>query len=310
MRGTITRNTPLGAESWFGCGGSADALFSPADVADLQLLLSQHYSIPPLGGGIKGGGDVTILGGMANTIIRDGGIRGTAIRLGKPFSEIKVLNDNYIEAGAGALNGSVAAAAMKAGIGGLEFLSGIPGTVGGALRMNAGAYGTEVKDVLIGVNAVTAKGDLKKCVPDDLHMTYRHTDPPAGTIFTSAIFKGKKEDYDTVRARMNDIKTKRNETQPIREKTGGSTFANPSADELERANLPEGTRAWKIVELVGGRGLKIGGAQMSEMHCNFMINTGDATATDLENLGEEIRRRAHDKFGLNLRWEIQRIGQF
>lgn len=297
MRGSIIQNAALGKESWFGCGGSADELFLPADVTDLQVFLSSNV------------GPTIILGGMANTIIRDGGIRGTVIRLGRPFVDIKIINDIYIEAGAGALNGSVAAAAMKAGIGGLEFLSGIPGMVGGALRMNAGAYGTEVKDVLTGVQAVDAKGELKRLAPADLHMTYRHTDVPAGTIFTSAIFKGKKEDYDTVRARMNDIKEKRNATQPIREKTGGSTFANPSPEELQRAGLPEGTRAWKVVELVGGRGLKIGGAQMSEMHSNFMINTGDATATDLEMLGEEIRRRARDKFGLNLRWEIQRVGE-
>jgi len=296
MAGSLTENADLGAESWFGCGGKADILFSPQSEEDLAEFLKYNDNI-------------TILGGMANTIIRDGGIRGATIRLGRPFAEIKIINDTYIEAGAGALNGSVAAAAMKAGIGGLEFLSGIPGMVGGALRMNAGAYGTEVKDVLTGVKAINKQGALHRLVPEDLHMTYRHTDVAAGTIFTSAIFKGKKEDYETVRTRMNDIKEKRNTTQPIREKTGGSTFANPSVQELRLANLPEDTRAWKVVELVGGRGLKIGGAQMSEMHCNFMINTGDATATDLENLGDELRKRAHEKFGLNLRWEIQRIGE-
>jgi UDP-N-acetylmuramate dehydrogenase len=289
-------NAPLGAESWFGCGGKADLLFSPTDANDLAAFIKSNDK------------DITILGGMANTIVRDGGIRGTTIRLGRPFAEVKVLNEVYIEAGAGALNGSVAAAAMKAGIGGLEFLSGIPGMVGGALKMNAGAYGTEVKDVLTGINAINSKGETQRITPEDLHMTYRHTDTPKGTIFTSAIFKGVKEPYETVRERMNDIKTKRNETQPIREKTGGSTFANPGREELKRAGLPEDTRAWKVVELVGGRGLKIGGAQMSEMHCNFMINTGDATATDLEMLGEEIRRRALEQFGLNLRWEIQILG--
>jgi UDP-N-acetylmuramate dehydrogenase len=296
IRGTFTENAPLGSESWFGCGGTADLLFSPANEEDLAAFLKDNPQ------------EVTILGGMANTIIRDSGIRGVTVRLGRPFAEIKIINDTYIEAGAGALNGSVAAAAMKAGIGGLEFLSGIPGMVGGALRMNAGAYGTEIKDVLTGVNAVSKKNGIHRLVPEQLHMTYRHTDISDGTIFTSAIFKGKKETYDIVRARMNEIKEKRNATQPIREKTGGSTFANPSPQELKLANLPEGTRAWKIVELVGGRGLKIGGAQMSEMHCNFMINTGDATASDLEMLGEELRKRAHEKFGLNLRWEIQRVG--
>ncbi|MGB4107223.1 MAG: UDP-N-acetylmuramate dehydrogenase [Alphaproteobacteria bacterium] len=282
----IVKDAPLGAESWFGCGGNADQLLRPAHADELAQFLKEHD------------GDVTVLGGLANTIIRDGGIRGVTVQLGKEFSEIKVLGD-YIEAGAGALNGSVAAAAVKAGIGGLEFLSGIPGCVGGALRMNAGAYGTEVKDVLTGVNAVTRGGEMTKLVPEQLHMTYRHTDIPKGMVFTSAIFKGRREDYETVKARMNDIKTKRNETQPIREKTGGSTFANP----------PGELRAWQVVQKVGGHELKIGGAQMSPMHSNFMINTGDATAADLENLGNEIRRRAKEQLGVNLRWEINIVGE-
>ena len=282
----IIDDAPLGKDSWFGCGGNADQLLRPANADELAQFLKEYD------------GDITVLGGLANTIIRDGGIRGVTVQLGKEFSEIKVLGD-YIEAGAGALNGSVAAAAVKAGIGGLEFLSGIPGCVGGALRMNAGAYGTEVKDALTGINAVTRQGVMTKLVPEQLHMTYRHTDPPKGIIFTSAIFKGRREDYETVKARMNEIKTKRNETQPIREKTGGSTFANPSGE----------LRAWQIVQKVGGHELKIGGAQMSPMHWNFMINTGDATATDLENLGEEIRRRAKEQLGINLRWEINIVGE-
>ncbi len=282
----IVKDAPLGVESWFGCGGNADQLLRPAHADELAQFLKEHD------------GEVTVLGGLANTIIRDGGIRGVTIQLGKEISEIKVLGD-YIEAGAGALNGSVAAAAVKAGIGGMEFLSGIPGCVGGALRMNAGAYGTEVKDVLTGVNAVTRQGEITKLVPEQLHMTYRHTDIPKGMIFTSAIFKGQREDYETVKARMNEIKTKRNETQPIREKTGGSTFANPPGD----------LRAWQVVQKVGGHELKIGGAQMSPMHSNFMINTGDATASDLENLGNEIRRRAKEQLGVNLRWEINIVGE-
>jgi UDP-N-acetylmuramate dehydrogenase len=296
LRGLLTEHAPLGKDSWFGCGGTADLLFKPADVDDLAHFLLAHQ------------GNLTILGGLANTIIRDGGIRGATIQLGKEFSGIKILNDEYIEAGAGALNGSVAAAAMKAGIGGLEFLSGIPGCLGGALRMNAGAYGAEIKDILTGVNAITRKGEHIKLTPDALHMSYRHTDIPKGMIFTGCILKGKHEDYDTVKNRMTEIKTKRNETQPIREKTGGSTFANPLKSELKKAGLPEDTSAWKIVEMVGGRGLKIGGAQMSELHCNFMLNTGDATASDLENLGEELRRRALYELGIALRWEINIVG--
>ena len=292
----LIKNAPLGKESWFGCGGTADQLLRPKDVDELAQFLKEYD------------GDITVLGGLANTIIRDGGIRGVTVQLGREFADIKVLGA-YIEAGAGALNGSVAAAAVKAGIGGLEFLSGIPGCVGGALRMNAGAYGTEVKDVLTGVHAVTRQGGIKKLVPEDLHMTYRHTDIPEGMVFTGAVFRGRKEDYDTVKARMNEIKAKRNATQPIREKTGGSTFANPPAQELKKAGLPEGTKAWKIVEMVGGRGLQVGGAQMSEMHCNFMLNTGSAAAADLESLGEEIRRRALEQLGINLRWEINIVGE-
>ncbi|MCD8562790.1 MAG: FAD-binding protein, partial [Alphaproteobacteria bacterium] len=199
--------------------------------------------------------------------------------------------------------------ALKAGIGGLEFLSGIPGKVGGALAMNAGAYGTEVKDVLVEAQGLLPDGSLHILSPADLKMSYRHTELPQGLILTSAILRGRPEAYDTVKARLTDIKEKRNASQPIREKTGGSTFANPSTEDLARAGLPEGTRAWQMVELVGGRGLKIGGAQMSEQHCNFMINTGDAKASDLEALGDELIHRAQDKWGLALRWEIKRIGE-
>lgn len=321
LRGEITRDAPLGAESWFGCGGRADLLFEPADADDLQDFLAGRPQ-----------DDILVLGGLANTIIRDGGIRGCVIRLGKPFSDVRVLDDIYIQAGSGTLNGSVAAAAVRAGIGGLEFLSGVPGTVGGALAMNAGAYGSEVADILIGAYAVNRQGEIKRLIPssrrrpgsselseedpgfrrgdgEEMHMSYRHTDIPPGAIFTGAVFKGKKEDYETVKTRMNAIKAKRNETQPIREKTGGSTFANPHPEALRLAGLPEDMRAWQVVERVGGRGLRMGGAQMSEMHCNFMINTGDATAADLENLGDEIRKRALHDLGLDLKWEIKRVGE-
>ncbi|MCB9982483.1 MAG: UDP-N-acetylmuramate dehydrogenase [Rhodospirillales bacterium] len=299
VRGTLSENAPAGAQSWFRCGGTADLLFKPADADDLAAFVKQWPITQPL----------TIIGGMANTIVRDGGIRGATIQLGKAFADVKVLDERYIQAGCGALNGNVAAAAVKAGIGGLEFLSGIPGTLGGALRMNAGAYGRETKDILVGVNAITRAGYEIRLIPEDLKMSYRHTEPPEEMVFTSAILKGVAEDYDTVKARITEIKKRRNETQPIREKTGGSTFANPIAAELRKAGLPEDMRAWQIIEKVGGRGLRIGGAQMSKKHCNFMINTGDATAADLEMLGEEIRKRASETLGLTLHWEIQRVGE-
>lgn len=294
----FTQNAPLGAESWFGCGGTADILFQPADLDDLSLFLKDTPAELP----------VTILGGLANTIVRDGGIRGCVIRLGKPFAEIEIRGTRIV-AGAGALNGTVAAAAAKAGIGGLEFLSGIPGTVGGALRMNAGAYGREVKDALVAAFGLDRTGRSEALMLDEMHMSYRHCGAPEGIIFTAAAFEGQREDKDIVRARLKEIKERRRDTQPIAEKTGGSTFANPTAEELTAAGLPEGTRAWQLVERVGGRGLKIGGAMMSEKHCNFMINTGTATAADLEDLGDELLSRVKNLLGVTLHWEIRRIGE-
>jgi UDP-N-acetylmuramate dehydrogenase len=299
VRGEIIENAPLGAQSWFRCGGSADLLFKPADADDLAHFLKIWPTEQ----------SITIIGGLANTIIRDGGIRGACVQLGKEFSIINTLDEHYIEASCGALNGSIAAAAVKAGIGGLEFLSGIPGTLGGALRMNAGAYGAEIKDVLVGATALDRKGNHHRLALEDMHMSYRHCGAHHDLIFLSAVLKGEAEDYKTVKARITDIKAKRNETQPIKDKTGGSTFANPSAVELRRAGLPEGMRAWQVVERVGGRDLQIGGAAMSEKHGNFMINTGDACAKDLEMLGDEIRRRALEDLGLELKWEIKRVGE-
>ena len=299
VEGKFTPDAPLGAQSWFRCGGNADLLFQPKDIDDLSSFLKQLPDDAPL----------HIVGGMANMIIRDGGLRGVTVQLGKAFAKIDTLGDNTVQAECGALNGSVAAACVKAGIGGLEFLSGIPGSLGGAARMNAGAYGAEMKDVLLGLNIINREGEVKRISRDDLIMSYRHTDIAKGEIVLSALMRGVAEDYDTVKGRMNEIKSKRNETQPIREQTGGSTYANPSAAELRKAGLAEGTRAWQIVEKVGGRGLTIGGAQMSEKHCNFMINKGGATAHDLEFLGDEIRKRALHDLGVNLRWEIKRIGE-
>jgi len=299
IRGELIENAPIGKQSWFRCGGNADLLFKPADANDLSSFLKQWPVLEPL----------TIVGGLANTIIRDGGIRGATIQLGKSFSEVQVLDGQYIQAGCGALNGNIAAAAVKAGIGGAEFLSGIPGSLGGALRMNAGAYGAEMKDILIGVNAVNRAGEPVRLTAEELKMSYRKTELPEDLILISAVLKGASEDYETVKKRIAKIKKKRNETQPIKEQTGGSTFANPSPQALSRAGLSEDMRAWQVVEKVGCRGFSIGGAQMSEKHCNFMINTGDATAADLENLGDEIRKRALNDLGLDLHWEIKRIGE-
>ncbi len=297
-RGEFSKNAPLGVKSWFGCGGSADLLFEPADTEDLSVFLRHYPKDEPL----------TVLGGMANCIIRDGGIRGCVVRLGKWFSVIDV-EDDFVLARAGALNGSVAAAAAKAGIGGLEFLSGIPGTVGGALRMNAGAYGSEVKDVLVWGIALDREGETVTYNLADMNMRYRFCGVPQDVIFVGAEFQGKAEDKDIVRARLKEIKTKRQETQPIAESTGGSTFANPTAAELAAAGLKEGMRAWELVDKVGGRGLKIGGAMMSEKHCNFMINAGGATAADLEDLGDELINRVKEKFEIELHWEIKRVGE-
>ena len=287
IAGKLTKNAPLGAESWFGCGGTADLLFEPANFDDLILFLKAY---PP-------GEQLTVLGGLANTIVRDGGIRGCVIRLGKPFAEIKV-EGAQIHAGAGALNGSVAAAAVKAGIAGLEFLSGVPGTIGGALRMNAGAYGSEVKDVLVHTTVIHRDASIKILKPQDLKMAYRFSDPPPNSIFTHAVFEGYKSDPEKLRENLREIKAKRQNTQPIAEKTGGSTFANP-----------DGQKAWELIDKVGGRGFKIGDAQMSEKHCNFMINAGGATAADLENLGDEMIRRVREQCGVELHWEIKRIGE-
>lgn len=296
--GVFTENAPLGAKSWFRCGGAADLLFEPDDMDDLARFLKNYPS----------GEQLTILGGLANTIVRDGGIRGVTVMLGKPFAEIQV-QGTKIMAGAGALNGSVAAAAAKAGIGGLEFLSGIPGTVGGALKMNAGAYGAEVKDVLVGAMALACDGVFTPLLPEDMKFSYRYCGVPEGSVFIGAVFQGEREDKSIVKKRLKKIKSERQKTQPISEKTGGSTFANPSAEQLKKAGLEEGTRAWQLVERAGGGELEIGGARMSDKHLNFMINSSGASASDLEALGDELIKRVKDECGVDLHWEIRRIGE-
>lgn len=345
VRGDYKENASLGEKSWFRCGGRADVLFKPADPEDLQHFL-QHYnpspdfanaqSPSPLGRGKvtdreQCERDIHIFGALSNVIIRDGGLKGVTIRLNRRFADITVEGDR-ITAGALALDKSVAKVAAENGLGGLEFFSGIPGTIGGAIKMNAGCYGAETKDVLVSCQALDRDGNLHTLTPrhsgagqnlgeadpdfrrddngrvEEMTMTYRHTDLPEDYIIVSATFKGVRETPDMVQERMAQIRESREESQPIREKTGGSTFANPTAEQLSQAGLKEGTKVWQLIEGVGGRGLRVGGAQMSEKHCNFMINTGNATAADLENLGEEIRARVLDKYGIALRWEIRRIG--
>jgi UDP-N-acetylmuramate dehydrogenase len=298
VNGRYTENAALGAKGWFRCGGTADVLFKPANQDDLQYFLQNCPVDVP----------VHIFGAMSNSIIRDWGLRGVTIRLGREFSDIHV-DGNRVTAGALALDANVAQIAAENGVGGLEFLSGIPGSIGGALRMNAGCYGVETKDVLVECQALDRQGNLHRLTPDQMGMSYRHVEVPQDYIFLNATFQGEQESPDIVQERMVEIKEKREQSQPIREKTGGSTFANPSVAELTQAGLSGDMKVWQLIDKVGGRGLKIGGAQMSEKHCNFMINKGTATAADLEALGEEIRTRVIDAFGIELRWEIKRIGE-
>lgn len=299
VRGRYTENAPLGETSWFRCGGRAEVLYKPADFEDLaDFLKGCPEDIP-----------VTVLGVCSNVIIRDGGIMGVTIKLGGAFAEIEVDKDaGVISAGAAALDLNVAVAAQRGGLAGLEFLSGIPGSIGGAIRMNAGAYGRETVDVLLEATTLDRMGVFRHYKPSEMDMSYRYNGIPENFIFTSAKFKGVPDDPAAIEARMNEIKEKRAATQPIRARTGGSTFANPTPDELRAHGLPEGLKAWQMIDKVGGRGLTIGGAQMSDLHCNFMLNTGHATSAELEALGEEVRKRVKDMFGYELRWEIKRIG--
>lgn len=298
VRGRYTENAPIGAQGWFKCGGRAAVQFKPADLSDLQDFLKNCPAHIP----------VHVFGALSNTIIRDGGLDGVVVRLGREFSEISV-HEDVVGCGALALDANVAQVAADAGLAGLEFFSGIPGTIGGALRMNAGCYGRETKDVLVECRALDRDGNLHVLKSEQMGMTYRHVDVPEDYIFVEATFRGTQDDPAAVAARMREIKERREASQPIREKTGGSTFANPSIEDLEKVGLNPDTKVWQLIDSVGGRGLMVGGAQMSEKHCNFMINTGTATAADLENLGEELRKRVLETHGITLRWEIKRIGE-
>jgi len=290
LRGRITPNAEMDKITWFRAGGLADALFQPADEEDLAAFLKAVPQDIPL----------TVVGIGSNLLVRDGGIEGFVVRLSaKGFGEAEVVSPTRIRAGAALPDKRLAAAALEAGIGGFHFYHGIPGALGGALRMNAGANGVETRERVVEVRALDRQGNLHVLSNAEMGYAYRHSSAPAGLIFTSAVFEGYAEDKDAIRAAMDAVQHHRETVQPIREKTGGSTFKNP-----------EGHSAWKVIDEAGCRGLMVGGAQMSPMHCNFMINTGNATGYDLEFLGETVRARVLENSGIRLHWEIKRIGAF
>ena len=287
-RGTITRNAALKDVLWFRAGGPAEILFRPADIDDLHAFMAARPRDLP----------VTIIGVGSNLLVRDGGIPGVVVRLSGAFGKIERLGDTRLRVGAAALDASVARAAADAGIAGLEFLRGIPGTIGGALKMNAGCYGREIKDVFVEARAVNMEGATLTLTSANMGFTYRHSAAPDGLIFVDAVIEGTRGDPKDIHARMEELVAERESTQPIRSKTGGSTFTNPP-----------GHKAWQLIDQAGCRGLTRGGAQVSEKHCNFLINTGDATAADIEALGEEIRARVKAHSGIELQWEIKRMGR-
>ena len=286
VRGVYTYNAPLKDLLWFRAGGPAEILFRPADADDLATFLAARS--PDM--------RVSVIGVGSNLLVRDGGIPGMVIRLPAAFGKVAV-EGVRIRAGAAALDAAVARAAADAGIAGLEFLRGVPGTIGGALKMNAGCYGKEIKDIFVEAVAIDGKGGKHILRPADMGFAYRKSQVPADFIFVEALFEGTKDEPAAVRARMDALLTEREASQPVKSRTGGSTFKNPP-----------GRAAWKLIEDAGCRGLTRGGAQVSEKHCNFLINTGDATAADIEALGEEVRARVKEKFGIELEWEIKRVG--
>jgi UDP-N-acetylmuramate dehydrogenase len=293
VTGKLTPKAPLAPLVWFKSGGPAEWLFEPKDLADLQGFLRDLDPQVP----------VMALGLGSNMIVRDGGVTGVVVRLGKPFAWVETVGkgvfgiDDVLNCGGGASGILVSSMARDHGIAGLEFLRSIPGTVGGFVRMNGGAYGGEVKDVLVDCDVVLRNGDLITLPVADLGYTYRHSELPEGAIVVAARFRGRPGNPDEIQAEMDRISASREESQPLRSKTGGSTFKNPP-----------GRKAWQLVDEAGCRGLRKGGAQVSEKHCNFLLNTGDASSADIEDLGEEVRRRVKDKSGVMLEWEIQRVG--
>jgi UDP-N-acetylmuramate dehydrogenase len=286
LRGRLLANQSLAELTWFRVGGPAQVLFMPEDEADLCYFLANLPTEIP----------VTVIGLGSNLIVRDGGVPGVVMRLGRGFSEIAV-DGLEVRAGAGVPDVRVARAAQEAGIAGLSFLRGIPGGIGGALRMNGGAYGRETKDALVAARAVDRAGRVHVLANADFRFSYRHAGAPADYIFTEATFRGERGDPAAIAAEMEKITHSREATQPIKSRTGGSTFKNPP-----------GQKAWQLIDAAGCRGLRVGDAQVSELHCNFLINLGDATATEIETLGETVRRRVKEHSGVELEWEIKRIG--
>ncbi len=290
VRGRLTPNAPMDRVTWFRAGGLAELMFHPHDEDDLVTFLKLLPEDMP----------VLVTGVGSNLLVRDGGIPGVVIRLSaKGFGDLEIVGENRIKAGAICPDKNIAAMALDHGIGGFSFYYGIPGSLGGALRMNAGANGTETKERVVEVHAVDRQGNKHVLTNSDMGYSYRHSDAPNDLIFTHAVFEGFADDKATIRKQMEEVRQHRETVQPVREKTGGSTFKNP-----------DGHSAWKLIDEAGCRGLMNGGAQMSPLHCNFMINTGNATAHDLEYLGEMVRERVLDHSGIKLEWEIKRLGNF
>ncbi len=288
VRGKLTPQAPLAPLVWFKSGGAAEWLFEPKDMADLQAFLRDlDPSVP-----------VMALGLGSNMIVRDGGVPGVVVRLGKAFARVEKVDEVTLRCGGGASGILVSSTARDAGIAGVEFLRSIPGTVGGFVRMNGGAYGGEVKDILVDCDVVLRSGELITLGVAQLGYTYRHSELPDGAIVVSAQFRGHPGEPGAIQAEMDRISASREASQPLRSKTGGSTFKNP-----------EGHKAWQLVDEAGCRGLTIGGVQVSEKHTNFLINTGTATSAEIEALGEEVRRRVRENSGVELEWEIQRVGE-
>jgi UDP-N-acetylmuramate dehydrogenase len=299
VRGKLTPNRELSDLTWLRVGGPADWLFQPADVADLQdFLAAVDKSV-----------DVFPMGVGSNLIVRDGGLRAVVIRMGRGFNQISV-EGNRVTAGVAALDAQVARKAAEAGVD-LTFLRTIPGAIGGAVCMNAGCYGSYVADVFVSAKAVTRDGKLVELSAADLNFKYRQSDLPAGWVLVEATFEGPSGDPEQLAARMQHQLEKRDATQPTKERSAGSTFRNPAGfSSTGRADDVHDLKAWKVIDDAGMRGARIGGAQMSEKHSNFMINAGGATAADLENLGEEVRKKVFENSGITLEWEIKRVGDF